>query len=262
MSISAVVFEGVRRAATCAALLFTLNAPVPAAAQPPAAVRGNQALFAVDGSLAATGLTLVAHHVDVRIAGGSASVQQQLLLRNDSAAEVSVQYLLPNPARIVRDDLSALPDRGTPASLRDDADLSPQAAEFAEAGPGRLVRRHDVIVVAPGEQIVVEVERQLPVAAVGGVHRLQLPLPVDPAAPWVPRFTADVMVEAEQPIRRLASPTHPVLVDGLGEQTALLSVADGVVHRQAQLAVEFELEAGSRARPALALGRASASRNQ
>jgi len=248
MSISAVLLDGARRAATYATMLFSLNAPPPAAEQPPAARLA--APPAVDGSLAASGLTLTAHHLDVRIAGGTASVQAFVLLRNDRPTEVALHYLLPQPARVVRGD----------AAASCDGDLSLQAAEYAETATGRLVQRFDVIVVAPGEQIGVEVQREVPVETAGGVHRLQLLLPVDREAPWVPRFTADVLVEAGQPIRRLSSPTHQALVDGLGENTALLSVPDGFVYRQAQLAVEFELGANDAGKPVAATDRAPARR--
>ena len=257
MSTSAVVFEGVRRAATYATMLFSLNAPPPAAAQPPAAPLA--APLAIDGSLAASGLTLTAHHLDVRIAGGTASVQAFMLLRNDRPTEVALHYLLPQPARVVRGE-AAGPLATAAMAASCDGDLSLQAAEYAETAPGRLVQRFDVIVVAPGEQIGVEVQREVPVETAGGVHRLQLLLPVDREAPWVPRFTADVLVEAGQPIRRLSSPTHQALVDGLGETTALLSVPDGFVYRQAQLAVEFELGANDAGKAVAAADRAPARR--
>jgi hypothetical protein len=261
MTIPAVLLEGARRAATYAAALFSLNAPAPApppAAQPPAATPAKAAPLAIDDSLAASGLTLAAHHLDVRIADGSASVQALMLLRNDRAVPVAVHYLLPDPARVVHGDALGLLSRADLSAPGDDADLSPQAAERAEAAPGRRVQRYDVIVVAPGEQISVEVQREVPVVVAGGVHRLQLPLPVDREAPWVPRFTADVLVEAGQPIRRLSSPTHPAQVDGLGETTALLSVPDGFVYRQTQLTVEFELGQEDAGRPVAALDRAPA----
>lgn len=254
MSIAVVVLDGARRAATYAAMLFSLNAPEPAAAQAPVARPAVAAVLAVDGSVADSGLTLAAHHLDVRIAGGRASVQALLLLRNDQPTEVALHYLLPQPARVVRGDAGGLPGRVDMAALCDDADLSREAAERIEIAPGRLVHRHDVIVVAPGEQVSVEVQREVPLASAGGVYRLQLPLSIDRNAPWVPRFTADVMVEADRPIRRLSSPTHQALVDGLGEHTALLSVPDGFVYRQAHLAVEFELEAGSPGQPVAARG--------
>ena len=235
MSITAVLLDGARRAATYTAMLFSLNAPAgPAAATP-------EASLAIDGSIAATGLTLAAHHVDARIAGGRASVRTLLLLRNDGEAPIAAQYLLPHPARLARGGDGLLRGRGGLAELCGDDDLPAAAAELAEALPGRLLRARDVIVVAPGERVALEVERELPLEIRGSVQRLRLPLPVDPAAPLAPRFTADVLVEAEQPIRRLASPSHPVLVDGIGERTALLSVADGQVHRQPLLAIEFEL---------------------
>lgn len=259
MSMSAVLLDGARRAATFATMLFSLNAPDPAPAQPPAAQ--HAAVLRSDGSMADSGLTLAAHHLDVRIAGGMASVRTLMLLRNDRPEEAAVHYLLPQPARLVRGDAGGVPGPADAAALCD-GDLSLQAAEQAEAAPGRLVQRNDVIVVAPGEQIGIEVQREVPVVDAGGVHRLQLPLPVDREAPWVPRFTADVLIEAEQPIRRLSSPTHQALVDGLGENTALLSVPDGFVYRQAQLTVEFELGATDVGRPVASLDRAAARGNR
>ena len=255
MSISAVLLDGARRAATFATMLFSLNAPEPSAAQPPAAQPA--AALRSDGSVADSNLTLAAHHLDVRIVGGKASVRTLMLLRNNRPEEAAVHYLLPQPARVVRGAAGGLSGPADAAALCDD-DLSPQAAEQAETAPGRLVQRNDVIVVAPGEQIGIEVQREVPVVDAGGVHRLQLPLPVDREAPWVPRFTADVLIEAEQPIRRLSSPTHQALVDGLGENTALLSVPDGFVYRQAQLTVEFELGATGAGRPVASLDRAPA----
>jgi hypothetical protein len=263
MSISAVVLEGVRRAATYAAMLFTLNSPPATAGQPPAVRPDAVAPLAIEGSVATTGLTLVAHHVDARIAGGNASVQVMLLLRNDTAAAISAQYLQPHPARIVRGDAGSLPGRADKVALCDDeVDLPPDAAEQAETAAARRLQRYDVVVVAPGEQISLEVLREVRVEARGSVRSLQLPLPVDPAAPWVPRFTADVLIEADRPIHRLSSPTHPALVDRLGERTALLSVEDGRVHRQGKFAVEFELQAPEPIPLALRLDDALTSRNR
>jgi hypothetical protein len=235
MSISAVLLDGARRAATYAAMLFSLNAPATAA--PPA-----EPALVIDGSIAASGLTLAAHHVDARIAGGRASVRTLLLLRNDTEVPVSAQYLLPYPARVARGEPGALRGRGGLAELCGDDDLPAEAAEAAESLPGRPLRARDVLVVAPGERVALEVERDLPLTVTGGQQRLHLPLPADPEAPMTPRFTADVLVEAERPIRRLTSSSHPVLVDGIGERTALLSVADGQVYRQRQLTIELELE--------------------
>ncbi len=262
MSLSTVVLEGARRAATYAAMLFSLNAAGPAAAQSTVAPPRAAAPLAVEGSVADSGLTLAAHHFDVRIAGDEASVRTLLLLRNDTAAAISTQYVLPHPARVVRGDDWTLLGRDDISSLCDETDLSPVAAEQAETASGRLARSHDVIVVAPGEQITLEVLREVPVVATEGVKRLQLRLPVDRGAPWVPRFSADVLVEADRPIVRLESPTHEALVDGVGSRTALLSVADGFVYRQAQLDVEFEVDAAAHRTPMAALDGAPPARNR
>jgi hypothetical protein len=261
MSISAVVLEGARRAALYAALLFTFDAATPAVAQAQATSHSpaaqSAAPLAIDGSVADSGLTLAAHHVDVHVAGETATVRTRLLLRNDTAGDVAAQYTLPYPARLARGDAwlaGALSD-----DRCGDGDLSPAAAEYAEAAdaPAPLAQRHDVIVVAAGSEITLEVEREMPIVTAGSVHRLRLPLPVDRDAPWVPRFTADVLVEADAPIRRLSSPTHEALVDGIGGRAALLSV-DGFVYRQQELAVEFELEAPASGTPVLALDHAPA----
>jgi hypothetical protein len=262
MSLSAVVLEGVKRAAAHAALLFNLTGPSGPAAEPPPARVEAAAPLVIDGSIAGTGLTLVAHHLDARVAGARASVQIALRLRNDTGAAIPVQYVLPHPARVVRGDALGRPEGGEPIPRDDAADLAHDAAERVETAPGQPLQRYDVIVVEPGEQIDVAVLHDVPLSVRGGVHRLQLPLPLDSAAPWTPRFTADVWVEADRPIRRLASPTHPALVDGVGEATALLSVMDGRVHRQSQLTVEFELDAVAPGAAALALDRAPADRNR
>ncbi len=276
MSIVAGVVEGARRAALYAALLFAFDVGT-AAAQPTAVptsaaignstvalatdsgLRGQAAAGARDlpplpiaGSVADSGLTLAAHHVDVHVTDGVASARTWLFLRNDTARAISAQYVLPYPARLSRGD-------GWSVDELCGDDLSVVAAELAEAAeaPLRQAQRHDVIVVAAGEQVTLQVEREVPIISDDAVHRLSLPLPVNRDALWVPRFSADVFIEAERPIRRLVSPTHEALVDGIGEHAALLSV-DGFVYRQAQLAVEYELDSPARKAPVRALDRAPA----
>jgi hypothetical protein len=253
MTMPAVILEGARRAAFFAALLFTFNAPDAADAAGAAGVRGVASQSAlhplqltIDGSIAESGLTLAAHHVDVHVVGNTASVRTRLQLRNDSGHTVWAHYVLPQSARLIGGGASGM----AALDALCDGDLSSPAAEVAEAAPppGRLARRGDVIVVPADEEITVEVEREVEVVAVGAVRRLSLPLPVDREAPWVPRFSADVLIEADRPIKRLASPTHEALVDGIGERSALLSI-DGFVYRQPQLAVVYELEAASAPAP-------------
>ncbi len=253
MSLPALFLDGARRAAGFLAMLFTLHAPAHQPAAPPAAP------LAIDGSIAASGLTLVSHHLDVRIADDRALVLTLLRLRNDTAAAIAVHYQLPHPARVRRGDPA--PSAGGDPWPGEAADLTVEAAERLESEPARALRRADVIVLAPGEEATLEVLRELPVAAAHGVRRLRLPLPVDREAPWVPRFTADVLVEARQPVRRLASPSHrTALVDGLGSPSAMLSVPDGFVYRQSQFEVEFELDAATGAGPLALDGGSGAAR--
>lgn len=247
MSFAAAVLEGAQRAAQFATLLFSLNVATPAAGQQ-APAKPPSGSIAIDGPLADAPLTLTAHHLDVQVEGASARVRTTLVLRNDRSTAVAAQYLLSYPARVQRGARWQLRGAAGFDADCDDAalasdDLSPAQAEAAEVERPVLTQPREVITVQPGEEIALEVRRVLPVEGRDGVHRLALPLPVDRDAPWVPRFSADVRVEAERPVRRLASPTHEALVTGLGERTALLSVPEGFVYRQEQLAVEFELAA-------------------
>ncbi len=255
MSITAVLLEGAQRALQYTALLFSLNVSATAAAQlpqPPQPAPAQTAALAIDGPLLDLPLTLTAHHLDVRISDDAAAVRTVLFLRNDTPDAVAAQYMLPHRARVERSGqwralrAAYAEDRCDGIAIDSDGDLSAIEAELAEAGePLSQLQRHDVVVVAPGEQITVEVQQVVPVSEHDGVHRLVLPLPVDRDAPWVPHFSADVLIEAAQPVRRLASSTHEALIDGLGERTALLTVPDGFVYRQTQLAIDFELGAAA-----------------
>lgn len=254
MSLPALLLDGARRAAGFLAMLYTLHGPAPQPATAP-----PDAPLAIEGSISASGLTLAAHHLDVRVADDRASVLTLLRLRNGTAASIAVQYQLPYPARLRRGENA--PPAGADPWPDDAADLTVEAAERLESEPARPLRRADVIVLAPGEEVTIEVLRELPVTVMRGVRRLRLPLPVDREAPWVPRFTADVLVEARQPIRRLASPSHrTAIVDGLGGPSAMLSVPDGFVYRQAQFEVEFELDAATGAGPLALDGGSDAAR--
>lgn len=251
MSFAAVVLEGAQRAARFVATLFTLNAAAPSAAPPVAPDAGHGitpvSALGLAGPPADSTLTLAAQHLDVQVEGDRARVRTTYVLRNDDSHPVAAHYLLPVPARVLRGDrwplgadrLGGDCDAGT---LGDD-DLPPRQADLAEIEPPARAQPRDVIVVPPGEAITLEVQHELPVEVRGDLHRLVLPLSVDRAAPWVPRFSADVLIEAARPVRRLASPTHEALVAGIGEPSALLTVPEGFVYRQKELAIEFELDA-------------------
>jgi hypothetical protein len=244
MPVTEVLLDGALRAAQLLPLLFALNTAQAQLPRPPDARTAVQAQVAepAAGAAIAQPLTLAAQHHDVRIRDAAAEVRSTYTLRNDTAETIAAHYLLPYPALVGRGtNWYALRESALDGGCGD-GDLSPAQAQFIEAGEAPPVAQpRDVIVVAPGEEITLEIDRTLAVARAGGVARLAVPLATDPNAALTPRLTADVLVESAHGVRRLRSPTHAALVDGLGDRMALLSVEPGRIHRGQELAIEFEL---------------------
>lgn len=235
MSIMQSCVDGAWRAAQLLSLLFVLN-------QPQAAAQPVGAAVAIDADIRSQAfgdlpLTLLAQHHDIRVTDAGAVVRSLLTLRNDRPATVFAHYQLPQPAQVWRD-----PDASPPSGP---LDLPARAAELLESGEvldeRAMLLRGDVLAVDAGESITLVVDRRLDVMRRGKTQRIELPLASDRDAPFVPRLSADVLVESATRVVRLQSPTHAALVDGVGQRLALLSIADGRVHRGAILAVQFEL---------------------
>jgi hypothetical protein len=199
-----------------------------------------------------TALTLVAQHHDLRVAGPLAQVRTLLTLRNESDEDIAAHYVGRQPLLVGRNGQWFTLAEQTVGEVETeienhgcgDGDLDAMAAEFAETGERGVALPRDVIRVRAGEEIVLEIHREVPVTAGGAVQRVSLPLASDRDAPMVPRLSADVLVESPHGLRRLASPTHTALVDGLHEPLTLLSVDPARVHRGTQLIVEFEPQPG------------------
>jgi hypothetical protein len=234
-----IVLDGASRAAQLVPLLFALNGPLPesAAAEP-------EPPFAAVAEEAAP-LTLVEHNVAVRIEGGRARVRSLLTYRNDRAEPVSTGLSFPFPALVEQGERwRALGDEAADPDPGCGSDESPQAAQFVEAGeavPPCVVVGY--VTVAPGEEIRLLSQRTLALTWRDEDYRLALPLPDDRGAPLAPRFSADVEVVEQQAIRRLASRSHRVSVDGDGRTRVRLTVPGDRAYSAREFVVDIDFSA-------------------
>ncbi len=233
----------------CAPVL-ALSALAPAAAQlprlPPVIITAP-APVQLDTGIDSSPLTLLANHVDVRVIGGAARVRTTLTWRNDGVQPVRAQLPVPLPSALATvqqvilepvdgcgDDLDALM-----ASL--DADEERVDPEFIEVGERPATRGHSEVVLAPGEEVTVVVERDTELLTRGDRHRLVLPLLTQRHGMFTPQFSAAVWIDAARPIVELASATHAGEISGIGDTHAQLLVPSGRVHEGQFLAIDFTL---------------------
>jgi len=244
MSLTQMVFEGAARAAQMVPLLFALSASTPALAQLP---RAPEVPFA--GPITpAPGLTLAAHHFDVRIDGFRAQVRTTLTYRNERDTPQSASFAFPFPTLLAQGDLwrtlaeeSIEPDTSE-ASLAGCSGESASDAEFIEAGepvPTRI--EVGSVTVAPGEEIRLETHRTIELTAQATGHRLALPLSVEPGAPYSPQFSADVIAVGHPTIKSLTSTSHGGNVDGIGTPHARLTVAEGRAYASRSFVVDLDI---------------------
>ncbi|MCK6429201.1 MAG: hypothetical protein L6Q72_08930 [Burkholderiaceae bacterium] len=257
MSFVRMLADGAAQAAQLVPLLFALNGVTPAAAQLPRAVAltpGAAAPAVIEPLPAGAPLTLVANHVEVRVHGARAEVLTQLTYRNDGSVPIEARYSVPLPALVLQPgEIASWPTDAAPFDCA--GDEPPEAAQYAEAGEtDPRAYEAGTLWIEPGEEVTVKLRRPADLLVRNGRHRLVLPLVVDRGATFTPRFSAEVQIEAEQPIAALASATHRGQVSGLGERRAALIVPDGRVYEGQFLAVEFELGEGPVATETLAWG--------
>ncbi|MFZ5538255.1 MAG: hypothetical protein ACOY5V_00765 [Pseudomonadota bacterium] len=257
MSFVRMLADGAAQAAQLVPLLFALNGAAPAAAQLPRAVASSPDAAApvlIEPLPAGAPLVLVANHVEVRVDGARAEVSTQLTYRNDGTAPIEARYSVPLPARVLQPgDTASWPDETTALDRCDDE--APEAAEFAEAGEADpRAYEAGTLWIEPGEEVVVRLRRPAELLVRRGRHRLVLPLVTDPGAPFTPRFSAEVRIEADRPIAALASATHGGQVIGLGQRRAALTVPEGRAYQGRFFAVEFALVEAPTAAKSLAWG--------
>lgn len=249
-SLASMMLDGAARAAQLLPLAFSLNVMQPAAAQLP---RPEPALRVADSETSAGSdvavfdatygrrLPQVARHVAVDVHGAQAIVHTVLTYRNDSAEPIHALFRVPLPA-VVTGPLDYV------AVLSDDADDAGgvdeemPTTERVEAGEDLAQFEHGSLLLAPGEEITVTLTRLTPIVVREQRHRLVLPLPAAAEGDTAPRFSAEVLVHAAQPIRALGSATHVGQISGLGDRSVRLLIPEGGAAARRFLSIDFELD--------------------
>lgn len=262
MSMVRLLAEGAGEAVRLAPLLFTLGG-TPAHAQLPRAVPAQQAhagapqaLWPVSGQSAPK---LIAEHLELTLGTQGSVARTTLVYRNDTDASLAAHYALPlagavslrgvddDPATLVdQDDCGASAgsdlaqhEAGPDQAAQDDPADAAQFLEAGEADPTTL--QSGMVWLAPGDEVTLIVVRPVQVLARAARRRVVVVLPESPEGQPVPQFSAEVAVDAAEPIVALGSATHGGAVDGLGGSHARLIVPNGRVHEARFFAVELQL---------------------
>jgi hypothetical protein len=237
---------GALRAAPLVPLLLALGATQPAQAQlphasthtlPPVTVEAAP-VVEIDSGIDGSPLTLLANHVDIRIAGTQARVRTTLTWRNDGPVPIEARYRAPLPstlARLVTDE--EIDGCGDPLDQLPTASMDDEAAEAGEAA----WNGHGLVKLLPGEEVRVTVERGATLISRGDHHRIVLPLYTQRGGMFTPQFSASASIDAERPIVALSSGTHQIEVSGLGDSQAQGVIPNGRVYEGQFLAVDFTL---------------------
>ncbi len=264
MSATQFLFDGAQRAAQLVPLLFALNAVQPAAAQlprlqpaaAPAAASAAVPAVSLDTVAESSPLTLAAQHVDVRIIGDVARVRSTLVWRNDGSVPVPARWQVPATMQVVvgapvdGEGCGGLGDDNSEAELDAQIGQATQAAaddalarEQLEAGEviGQRPGQTGEVMLQPGEEVTITIQRELDLLVRGDRHRLVLPLTTQRHAVFTQQFSAQVTVDAARPIVDFGSVTHAAEVSGVGDTQAQLVIANGRVYEGQFLAVEFML---------------------
>jgi hypothetical protein len=188
------------------------------------------------------------------LADGGARLRTTSVFRNDTGAPIAARYVLPLAGAVtlrgVDDDAGAeaaldaiAPDCGGDADNNtDESDLPADAAQFIEAGePDPRTQHAGVVWLAPGDEITLVTTRDADVFRRDTRRRVVIALPPVPAGQPTPQFSAEIDVDAPQPIVALASATHGGEVDGLGGSRARLFIPNGKVYEARFLSVDLEL---------------------
>lgn len=274
MSFVRLLADGAREAATLIPLLFAVGA-APAHAQLPRTAMAQAVGEAVGVQAAPSGPrlsvqpvlapvngatlpALVAQHMVIELADGAARLRTTSVYRNDTDAPIAARYVLPLAGAVTLrgvDDIADAPEADTDADAEValDApehdcgggpgdDLAADAAQFVEAGePDPRTQETGVVWLAPGDEITVETTRDADVFRRDARRRVVIVLPPPPIGQPVPAFSAEIDVDAPQPIVALGSATHGGEVDGLGGSRARLFIPNGKVYEARLLSVDLEL---------------------
>lgn len=266
MSFVRLLADGASEAVTLIPLLFTLGI-APAQAQlprtavaqavsqavaqtgaPAAAQPAQSILTPVNGT---TLPTLVAQHIVIELADGEAQLRMTSVYRNDTNDPIAARYVLPLASAMTLHGVDDDADELEPAYVAGDHECggdaaddlqSADAAEFIEAGePDPRTQESGVVWLAPGDEITLVSTRPADVFRRDTRRRVVIALPTPPAGQPVPEFSAEIDVDAPQPIVALGSATHGGDVDGLGGSRARLFIPNGKVYETRFLSVDLEL---------------------
>ncbi len=280
MSFVRLLADGASEAFTLIPLLFTLGA-APAHAQLPRTAMAQAvteavapqrtpaetvpALLPVLAPVAGSAMpSLVAQHMVIELADGDARLRTTSVFRNETDAPIAARYVLPLAAAVTLqgvddaaiDAADADPDTaldelvhdcgGDANDTSDDGNLSADAAQFIEAGEtDPRTQEAGVVWLAPGDEITVVTTRDADVFRRDNRRRVVLVMPPAPSGQPAPQFSAEIDVDAPQPIVALGSATHGGEVDGLGGSRARLFIPNGKVYEARFLSVDLELGAAT-----------------
>lgn len=251
MSLVRLLAEGAGEAVKLVPLVFTLGL-APAHAQLPRTAPVQQseagpapALQPVEGSAAPT---LVVQHFALALSDQGSQLRATSVFRNDTNAPIAARYTLPLAGAItlhgIDDETDVVIDESGCGGGNDagDADETAATAQFIEAGevnPQNV--QSGVVWLEPGDEITIVSVRPADVFKRDSRRRVVIALPRAPEGQRAPQFSAEVAVDATQPIVALGSATHGGDVDGLGGSHARLFVPNGRVYEARFLSVDLEL---------------------
>jgi len=222
---------------------------------------------------------LVAQHMVLELADGEARLRTTSVFRNDTQEPIAARYRLPLAAAVTLrgfDDDRADAEQADDKTARVEADADGQGgtdriestdadrpsaaqdggpvhdcggdaddaaiADFIEAGePDPRSEESGVLWLAPGDEITLVSTRPADVFRRDQRRRVVIVLPPAPAGQPTPQFSAEIDVDAPQPIVALGSATHGGDVDGLGGSRARLFIPNGKVYEARFLSVDLEL---------------------
>ena len=261
MSFVRLLAEGAGEAVKLFPLVFTLGfAPVQAHLPRAATLQTHEVAAApllqpIEGAPAPT---LIAQHLAIALSDQGSQLRTISVFRNDTDAPIAARYTLPLAGAVtvrgVDDDEDIEIDsaeHGCGGVDEEEAgDQSAAAAEFAEAGePSPRNTQSGVVWLEPGDEITLVSVRPADVFKRDSRRRVVIALPPPPAGQAAPQFSAEVAVDATQPIVAMGSATHGGAVDGLGSSRARLFVPNGRVYEARFLSVDLELGTVDQAEP-------------
>lgn len=254
MSFVRLLADGASEAVALIPLLFTLGV-TPAHAHLPRTAAAQAVARTVESTpeqsvllpVSGAGLpTLVAQHVVLELVDQEARLRTTSVFRNETNAPISARYVLPLASAVTlhgvddEDDVAA-EDEGCGGGPADDQQ-SADAAQFIEAGEvDPRDQQSGVLWLEPGDEITLVSVRPADVFRRDARRRVVLALPPPPAGQPAPQFSAEIDVDAPQPIIALGSATHGGEVDGLGGSRARLFIPNGKVYEARFLSVDLEL---------------------